>query len=115
MRSEAPDRSISTSGQEGQEILSYFPSVTRGGIDVSKVQTDLGWRPSMEWRESIKRISKFYLDAESRYENEMFDAARRLMRDLGLNEEEKREFFKALRGRDVAAVDAKRRKPNDEF
>jgi hypothetical protein len=119
---QAPDNSIapaSTEGKSSEEILSYFPSVTRGGLDTSKVRTDLDWRPIMNWRDAVMRISKFYLDAGTAYESEQFETLRSLARDLGIHGEEKRHFLSVVDSGPSTMrppePDAKRRKVKDEF
>ena len=65
----------------------FFPSVTRGGMNISKaLSKSYGWNPT-PLRQVVRETVQWYNDAYSRYPTERSDMVKRIRRTLLANDE----------------------------
>lgn len=77
----------------------FFPSVTRGPIDTTKIKTELNWHPVADFEKTrAKEIAKFYKSAWKLFPNERKAVGTSLLADLAgkISDECKASFMKIL-------------------
>lgn len=60
----------------------YFPSVTRGPIDIRKIQTELNWRSRSNFQNRAKQIAEFYKNAWTEFPDQRKLVGESLLTDL---------------------------------
>mmetsp|Transcript_26572 Transcript_26572/g.37018 ORF Transcript_26572/g.37018 Transcript_26572/m.37018 type:complete len:423 (+) Transcript_26572:76-1344(+) len=56
----------------------YYPSVTRGPVDISEVKKTLNWSPALSLKSAIERCCNFFEKAEFLYPSDLEDAIKNL-------------------------------------
>ena len=77
--------------------LHFYPSVTRGPVDITKAEEVLDWQPT-QLKHAICNVCKFYHRAVSRFPEEFDKVVNRLVSLLGQDEGQQESVRKALLG-----------------
>jgi len=75
-----------------ENAFQMYPSVLRGGVDISKAQQRLGFVPT-PWLEVLRSSVEFYDDAMMRFPNERVDVMNRITQALMKSTSHKEQFL----------------------